>query len=77
MVKGLISLKNNSSLITLPLCSPYIVRRIWLQTCDKQGAKLDVQLFPLSQISDTPPPPVLCMWHVPARVDKLERVSGP
>lgn len=65
----LISLKNNSSLITIPLC---IVRRILLQTWDKHGANLDVQLLPLSPISDTPPPSFVSGMHEPKRTSLRE-----
>lgn len=64
--RRLISLKNNSSPVGLPLCDLRIVRRIRFQTCDKQGAKLDAQLLPLSPISDTNAPSVPSTWYVEA-----------
>lgn len=69
--RRLISLKNNSSPAAILLCALRIVRRIQFQTCDKQGAKLDAQLLPLSPISDTNTPPLFALvgprWRINER----------
>jgi len=56
--KGLISLKNNSSLITIPLCAAVALSAgSGYKLVINKGAKLDAQLLPLSLIFDTPPHP--------------------